>query len=69
MPGLAVWLSRSEAATRKYPHTWEMVETDVGGVPTLVGINPQHPNRLVGAKAIAAVLSSSSAATRRCGAR
>ena len=46
-PGAAVWLSRSEAPTRKYPYTWEMVEADVGGGPTLVGINPLHPNRLV----------------------
>jgi sugar fermentation stimulation protein A len=52
-PGSAVWLSRSEAATRKYPHTWELVEADLGGGPMLVGINPQHPNRLV-AEAIAA---------------
>lgn len=46
-PGSAVWLSRSEAATRKYPHTWEMVEADLGTGPSLVGINPMHPNRLV----------------------
>jgi len=52
-PGSAVWLSRSEAASRKYPHTWEMVEADLGGGPTLVGINPMHPNRLV-AEAICA---------------
>jgi sugar fermentation stimulation protein A len=52
-PGSVVWLSRSKAATRKYPHTWEMVEADVGDGPTLVGINPMQPNRLV-AEAIAA---------------
>ena len=52
-PGSVVWLSKSEAATRKYPHTWEMVEADLGGGPTLVGINPMQPNRLV-AEAIAA---------------
>ncbi len=52
-PGSVVWLSRSEVATRKYPHTWELVETDLGSGPTLVGINPQHPNRLV-AEAITA---------------
>lgn len=46
-PGSVVWLSRSEAASRKYPHTWEMVETDLGNGPTLVGINPMQPNRLV----------------------
>jgi sugar fermentation stimulation protein A len=46
-PGSVVWLSRSEAASRKYPHTWEMVENDLGAGPTLVGINPMQPNRLV----------------------
>ena len=53
VPGSAVWLSRSAAASRKFPHTWEMVETDLGAGATLVGINPMHPNRLV-AEAIAA---------------
>lgn len=52
-PGSAVWLSRSEAATRKFPHTWEMIENDLGRGPTLVGINPMFPNRLV-AEALAA---------------
>jgi sugar fermentation stimulation protein A len=52
-PGVAVWLSRSEAVTRKYPYTWEMVEAGLGGESQLVGINPLHPNRLV-AEAIAA---------------
>jgi sugar fermentation stimulation protein A len=52
MPGSVVWLSRNEAVTRKYPHTWEMIEADLGTGPTLVGINPMQPNRLV-AEAIA----------------
>jgi sugar fermentation stimulation protein A len=52
-PGSIVWLSRSQAATRKYAHTWEMVEADLGAGPTLVGVNPMHPNRLV-AEALAA---------------
>lgn len=47
-PGSVIWLSRSDAATRKYPHTWEMIETDLGAGTALVGINPMHPNRLVG---------------------
>jgi sugar fermentation stimulation protein A len=51
--GARVWLSRSDSPTRKYPHTWEMVETDLGAGPSLVGINTGHPNRLV-AEAIAA---------------
>lgn len=29
-PGSRVWLSRSESRTRKYPHTWELVETPSG---------------------------------------
>ena len=48
-PGSRVWLSESDRATRKYRHTWEIVE--VGRV--LVGINTGLPNALV-AEAIAA---------------
>jgi sugar fermentation stimulation protein A len=29
-PGCRVWLSRSTVKTRKYPHTWELIETDAG---------------------------------------
>jgi sugar fermentation stimulation protein A len=46
--GSRVWLSESDSATRKYRHTWELVE--VGKV--LVGINTGLPNALV-AEAIA----------------
>lgn len=46
-PGSVVWLSESDSPTRKYRHTWEMVECDVGAGPTLVGINTAHPNRIV----------------------
>jgi len=46
-PGSPVWLSVSDSPTRKYAHTWELVETDLGTGPTLVGINTNHPNRLV----------------------
>lgn len=52
-PGARVWLSESDSATRKYRHTWEMVEADLGKGPALVGINTGHPNKLV-AEAIAA---------------
>ncbi len=48
-PGAAVWLSQSDSPTRKYRHTWEMVETDLGKGPVLVGINTNHPNLLVAA--------------------
>lgn len=51
-PGAAVWLSESDGATRKYRHTWELIEDDIGGRPTLVGINSGLPNRIV-AEAIA----------------
>lgn len=46
-PGLRVWLSTSSNPARKYRHTWEMVEADLGQGPHLVGINTQHPNKLV----------------------
>ena len=46
-PGSRVWLSLSDSPTRKYAHTWEMVEADLGKGPHLVGINTNHPNKLV----------------------
>jgi sugar fermentation stimulation protein A len=47
--GSRVWLSESDSATRKYRHTWEMIE--IGKV--IVGINTGLPNALA-AEAIAA---------------
>ena len=49
IPGLPVWLSRSNDPKRKLAHTLEFVE--VGGA--MVGVNTMHPNRLV-AEALAA---------------
>jgi sugar fermentation stimulation protein A len=51
-PGTYVWVSESDSPTRKYAHTWELVENDLGKGPLLVGINTGHPNRIV-AEAIA----------------
>jgi sugar fermentation stimulation protein A len=52
-PGSTVWLSENDSPTRRYRHTWEMVEADLGKGPALVGINTGLPNKLV-AEAIAA---------------
>lgn len=46
-PGSVVWVSTSDSPTRKYRHTWEMIENDLGKGPALVGINTGHPNKLV----------------------
>lgn len=46
-PGSVVWLSESDSPTRKYRHTWEMVEADLGQGSYLVGINTSRPNALV----------------------
>src|SRR5260221_6230534 len=48
-PGSTVWLSRSESLTRKYPHTWELVEVPSLG---LIGVNTGNPNAIA-AEAIA----------------
>jgi sugar fermentation stimulation protein A len=45
--GTPIWMSEADSPTRKYRHTWEMCEVDLGGGPTLVGINTGHPNKLV----------------------
>jgi len=41
-PGSRIWLSRHDAATRKYAHALELVEAD----GTVVGVNTALPNRL-----------------------
>jgi sugar fermentation stimulation protein A len=51
--GTVIWMSQSDSPTRKYRHTWELCEVDLGSGPSLVGINTGHPNKLV-AEAIAA---------------
>jgi sugar fermentation stimulation protein A len=42
-PGSRVWLSEHDSATRKYRHTWQIVEAD----EVMVGINTGLPNALV----------------------
>ena len=42
-PGARVWLSRSNKAGRKYPWTWELVESD----GAMVGINTSRTNGIV----------------------
>jgi sugar fermentation stimulation protein A len=42
-----VWLSDSGNTLRKYPHTWELVETDLGSGPEIVGVNTTQPHQLV----------------------
>jgi sugar fermentation stimulation protein A len=46
-PGSTIWMSKSDNPKRKLQWSWELVEVDLGGGPTLVGINTQHPNRIV----------------------
>jgi sugar fermentation stimulation protein A len=55
VPGARIWLSKSVNASRKLPHSWELIEVDLGGGIELVGINTTHPNRVAG-EAIAADL-------------
>ena len=42
-----VWLSDSGNPLRKFPLSWELVETDLGSGPELVGVNTGHPHQLV----------------------
>ena len=42
-PGSTAWISQSDNAKRKYPHTLELVQTDSG----VVSVNTNRANRLV----------------------
>ena len=55
VPGARIWLSKSANSHRKLPHSWELIEVDLGTGLELVGINTIHPNALA-AEAIAAGL-------------
>jgi sugar fermentation stimulation protein A len=48
-PGAVVWVSVNDSPTRKYKHTLEIVEADLGQGAVLVGINTGRPNALVSA--------------------
>src|ERR1700691_4160447 len=50
-----VWLSNSGNPQRKFPYTWELVETDLGSGAEIVGVNTGQPHQLV-ADALAAGL-------------
>jgi sugar fermentation stimulation protein A len=47
-PGARVWLSKSDKPGRKLPHSWELIEVNLGGGRELVGVNTARPNPLVG---------------------
>lgn len=42
-PGRPIWISKSDNAKRKYPHTWEIIEVQP---KVLVGINTNRANAL-----------------------
>lgn len=46
-PGMTIWVSVSVSPTRKYAHTWELVELGQGKSRSFVGINTGHPNAIV----------------------
>jgi sugar fermentation stimulation protein A len=46
-PFSKVWLSDSQNPMRKVPHSWELVEVDLGSGLELVGVNTSLPNALV----------------------
>src|ERR1700686_964796 len=47
-PFSRVWLSDSGNPLRKFPYSWELVETDLGSGTELIGVNTGQPHQLVG---------------------
>jgi sugar fermentation stimulation protein A len=46
-PFSRVWLSDSQNPMRALRYTWELIETDLGSGPEIVGVNTVQPNLLV----------------------
>lgn len=46
-PYSRVWLSDSQNPLRSLRYTWELIETDCGSGPEIVGVNTVQPNLLV----------------------
>ena len=46
-PFSRVWLSDSQNPLRALRYTWELIETDLGSGPEIVGVNTVQPNLLV----------------------
>ena len=46
-PYSRVWLSDSQNPMRSLRYTWELIETDCGSGPEIVGVNTVQPNQLV----------------------
>lgn len=46
-PGAPVWLSPANNPKRKLQYTWELIQIGKSPNAAMVGINTQHPNRIV----------------------
>ncbi|MEN2495003.1 MAG: Sugar fermentation stimulation protein A [Hyphomicrobiaceae bacterium hypho_1] len=47
-PGMIVWLSENHDVKRKFRYTWELVEHSFTKGSTLVGVNTNNPNKIIG---------------------